>query len=81
MLAVEVLLTMADFVLPVLRGAWELPTALAVAPAEVPPGLRWVLTAMAAGVFASGVRDPYATSLRPGAAWPWTPVAAGETRR
>jgi hypothetical protein len=71
---------MVAYLLPDLCDAWSMPTELAMAPAEVPPLLRWVLTAMAAGVFASGVRDLYATSLRPGAAWPWGPVE-GEASR
>ena len=72
---------MLAYLLPDLRRAWAMPTELALAPADVPSLLRWVLTAMAAGVFASGVRDLYATSLRPGAAWPWSPAAAGEASR
>jgi hypothetical protein len=104
-LAVEVVLTLADFVveirvrkpigdvyagervthavmgiiygcmlanlLPAVWDWWGRPTALAPAPAAAPPALRWLLTAMAAGVFLSGARDLYAALGLPGSAWPW----------
>ena len=47
------------------------PSGLAWSPAPVAPGLRVALTLMAAGVFASGVRDVYAASGGCGGAWPW----------
>ncbi len=56
---------------PTLAAWWESPTALAAAPAAVEPWLRWTLTAMAAGVLASGARDLYAALELPGGAWPW----------
>jgi hypothetical protein len=39
---------------------WGEPTALALDPAPVPDLLRWTMTAMAAGVAASGARDAWA---------------------
>jgi hypothetical protein len=64
--------------LPVLWQWWAQPTALAWTTADVPDGLRWLLTAMAAGVFLSGVRDLYAALGLPGGSWPWTPEPAKE---
>jgi hypothetical protein len=61
----------------VLRDWWSMPTALVIAPAPVPAGLPWVLTAMAVGVFASGLRDLYAAYGLPLGGWPWpTPGAS-----
>jgi hypothetical protein len=62
--------------IPVLWDWWSLPTALTLVPAPVPDLLRWGLTVMAVGVFASGVRDAYAAFGLKHGAWPW-PVAAG----
>lgn len=59
--------------LPVMWQWWSLPTALALAPAPIPEWLRWGLTLMAAGVFASGLRDLYAALGLPHGAWPWRP--------
>ena len=42
---------------PILLTWWAQPTGLDAAPADVAPLLRWALTAMAGGVFLSGVRD------------------------
>lgn len=58
--------------LPVLWHWWSLPTALVLVPADVSVQLRWSLTAMAAGVFLSGVRDLYAALGLPHGNWPWT---------
>jgi hypothetical protein len=56
---------------PWLWDWWLLPTALVITPVAVPEALRWLLSVMAAGVFASGARDFYAASgLRHGG-WPW----------
>jgi hypothetical protein len=53
--------------------AWvEQPSALRVDPPAIPELLRWLLTAMAVGVFASGVRDACAALELPHAGWPWT---------
>lgn len=57
--------------LPPLASWWRQPTALHLAPADVPEPLRWLLLVMAAGVFLSGARDLYAASGRPHGAWPW----------
>jgi hypothetical protein len=62
--------------LPVMQQWWSLPTALAEASGDVPDLLRWTLSVMAAGVFASGLRDLYAALGLPGAAWPWATKGA-----
>ena len=56
---------------PVLWEWVRSPASLVVEPAPVPALLRWVLTAGAVGIGVSGVRDLYAASGRPRAAWPW----------
>ena len=56
---------------PVLWTWWTMPTALRIAPPDVPVILRWALGAMAVGVFLSGVRDAYAARGLPYGAWPW----------
>lgn len=58
--------------LPEMWHWWTLPTEWAFAPTDAPPALRWSLTAMAAGVFLSGLRDLYAALGLPGGGWPWT---------
>lgn len=57
--------------LPVLWKWWSAPTALVLAPSQAPETLRWVLGAMAVGVFLSGVRDLCAAYAVPPGAWPW----------
>lgn len=57
--------------IPALVHWWSLPTALVADPAPVPALLRWALTAMAAGVLASGARDLYAALEMPHCSWPW----------
>jgi hypothetical protein len=57
--------------LPVLWSWWLLPTAIVAVRIEVPDGLRCGLSAMAVGVFASGVRDLYAAFGLPFGGWPW----------
>jgi hypothetical protein len=54
-----------------LRNWWSSPTGLVFEPAPVPDALRFLLTAMAAGVVVPGVRDLYAALGLPGGAWPW----------
>ncbi len=60
--------------LPELWNWWFLPTALVMEPAAVPAVLRWGLSLMAVGVFASGLRDGYAASGLPHGNWPWPAV-------
>jgi hypothetical protein len=60
--------------IPTLLAWWRLPAELAIAAAPVPPLLRAALTLMAAGVFASGLRDLYAALALPRGGWPWTVV-------
>jgi hypothetical protein len=62
-------------IVPTLRMWWREPAGLIIAPAGVSATLRWVMVAMALGVFLSGVRDLYASAGLPGGAWPW---ASGE---
>lgn len=66
---------------PALAAWWAEPTALVVSPAG-PRALRWVLTAMAAGVLLSGLRDLYAALGLPFGGWPWAATAgqAGAAR-
>jgi hypothetical protein len=62
---------MLAFLAPALMGWASEPTGLRVEPAPIPETLRWTLTAMAVGVFASGVRDLSAAHELPHAHWPW----------
>ncbi len=68
---------MAAFLIPVLVAWWSRPTAFGPAP-DVPWLLRWALTAMAVGVFLSGVRDLYAALGLPYGHWPWPPRVVGQ---
>ena len=53
--------------------AWSRePTALAAAARDVSGALRWILLAMGAGVFLSGVRDAAAALGLPGSSYPWS---------
>jgi hypothetical protein len=58
---------------PVLLDWWRRPTAVAVDPPAAPLLLRLGLTALAAGIFVSGLRDTYAVLgfPQPQASWPW----------
>jgi len=58
--------------IPSLVRWWARPTALAADYSDVPGFLRASLVVMAAGVFASGVRDLYAALELPHGSWPWT---------
>ena len=69
---------MLAHLVPELAAGWEAPTGLGPAPA-IPEPLRWTLTLMGLGVFASGVRDALAARGVRGAAWPWG-RAAGARR-
>jgi hypothetical protein len=51
------------------------PDGLFASPPEVPELLRWALSIMAAGVFASGLRDLYASFGLPYGSWPWGEVS------
>ena len=57
--------------LPIVVAWWESLIALSVSPPALPEPLRWLLLAMAVGVFLSGLRDFYATCGMPYGAWPW----------
>jgi hypothetical protein len=62
---------MVAHLIPILSRWWALPTALAIAPPEIPDALRWGLLFMAVGVFLSGARDLYAALGGPHGSWPW----------
>lgn len=55
------------------------PTALAPLDPPAAEGLRYVLLAMAVGVFLSGARDAYAAAGGRGGAFPWAGVDARRT--
>ena len=57
--------------LPALDAWRRAETALAPHAEAVPSELVWLLTLMAVGVAASGLRDAYAALGLPGGAWPW----------
>lgn len=57
--------------IPTLSRWWSLPNGLVVSLPPIPDFLRWGLLGMAGGVFASGVRDLYATLDLPHGSWPW----------
>jgi len=61
---------------PVIWDSCSLPTGFARIDTSAPIALRWTLSVMALGVFASGVRDLCAVAgLRVGR-WPWHDVSA-----
>ena len=62
--------------LPALDAWRRAATTFAPHAADVPEGLVWLLTLMAAGVAASGVRDAYAALGLPGGGWPWRRAGA-----
>lgn len=66
--------------LPTLKVWWSLPTAFVYAPAAIPNLLRWVLTLMAGGVFASGLRDLYAALELPYGNLPWSAISSDKRR-
>ena len=72
---------MLAVLLPVLAAWWREPTALLLAPADIPAALRWALTVMAVGVFVSGVRDLYAAAQMPYGDWPWSADRAAPPRQ
>ncbi len=62
---------MLAHLVPVVADSWQKPTALMFSPAAVPVELRWALTAMAAGVLLSGLRDLASAQGLPKSSWPW----------
>jgi hypothetical protein len=56
---------------PAMALWWAMPTALVLSPAPLPGELRWTLTAMAAGVGLSGLRDLASAHGIPKSSWPW----------
>ena len=57
--------------IPTFIAWWGQPSAVVSSAPAVPEALRWVLSAMALGVFVSGLRDLYAAFGLPGGGWPW----------
>jgi hypothetical protein len=62
---------MLAYLWPVWRAWLEMDSALAFRPADAPAWLRGLLSLMAAGVFASGLRDLAAVLRLPHSAHPW----------
>jgi hypothetical protein len=67
--------------IPVMLQWGRLPTGLVAAEAAVPDAMRWALSAMAAGVVVSGVRDLYAALGLPHGSWPWAIEASAGAKR
>jgi hypothetical protein len=73
---------MLAFLVPVVMRWRLMPTGLELGRPEIPEMLRWILVAMAIGVFLSGLRDLYAAFGLPKGGWPWNvdgPVPPGVT--
>jgi hypothetical protein len=64
---------MVGYLVPIMREWYGAPTGLVFQPAPVPMLLRWLVLLFAVGVFASGLRDLYASLGLPGGNWPWPP--------
>jgi hypothetical protein len=64
---------MVGYLIPIMRQWHDAPTGLVFQPAPVPVLLRRLLLVGAAGVFASGMRDLYASLGLPMGNWPWPP--------
>jgi hypothetical protein len=62
---------MLAYLVPSVHVWWSQPSDLLFSPVAVPSALRWMMVAMAAGVFFSGLRDLCAASEVQGSAWPW----------
>lgn len=60
---------MLAYLVPELARWWLEPSAMVVSPA--PPALCWAMTAMAAGVLLSGLRDLASAQDLQGSSWPW----------
>jgi len=67
---------MLAHLIPTLSDWAALPSSLRSSTAEGPAALHWLLTLMAAGVLASGVRDLYAAFSFPAGGWPWQATQA-----
>jgi hypothetical protein len=63
---------------PTLIAWWASPAGFVPWSPPVPEWLRWGLLIMAAGVFASGLRDLYASLGLPYGGWPWSEAPAGD---
>ena len=68
---------MLAHLLPVLDVWRRESTALTPHTSPIPSELTWLLTLMAVGVTASGLRDAYAALGLPGGEWPWRAEVEG----
>jgi hypothetical protein len=68
---------MLAHLLPVIDVWRRESTALTPHTSPTPPELVWLLTLMAVGVTASGLRDAYAALGLPGGEWPWRAEVEG----
>jgi hypothetical protein len=71
---------MLAFLAPVVVRWQSMPTRLELARPPIPEMLRWILLAMAIGVFLSGLRDLYAAFELPRGGWPWSVDRAASPR-
>ena len=62
---------MLAVLVPVIRSWWSLPTGFSRVDSMDLVSLRWLLSAMAVGVFLSGVRDLCAVAGASIGRWPW----------
>jgi hypothetical protein len=69
---------MLAHLVPIIVAWAELPSALELRPAEAPAWLRAVVSIMAAGVLASGIRDLAAVLRLPHSHFPWPLVAESD---
>ena len=58
-------------IVPTFSAWWNRPSELTLSRPAAGEALRWVLAAMALGVFLSGIRDWCAAAGLRGSAWPW----------
>ena len=59
-------------IVPTMRSWWFRPSGLTLSPPTIGEALRWVMAAMALGVFLSGIRDLSAAAGLRGSSWPWS---------
>jgi hypothetical protein len=62
---------MLAYLVPTLQTWWNAPSELAASQPAAGEVLRWLMAAMALGVFLSGIRDMCAAAGLRGTAWPW----------
>ena len=69
---------MVAWLIPVMWRWWSLPIGLVAERPAIPGALVVALLLMAAGVFASGLRDFYASLELPYGNWPWPKIKRAE---